>query len=61
VTAPTSRVALGVTDRAVESEHRAIDMVGIADTIVGVDCQVPSAALPGSIRGAFSGLLRQEV
>jgi hypothetical protein len=61
VTAPTSPVALGVTDRAVESEHRAIDMVGIADTIVGIDCQVPGAALPGSIRGAFSGLLRQEV
>ena len=61
MTAPTSRVALGMIVRVVESEHRAIDVVGIADTIVGIDCQVPGAALPGSIRGAFSGLLRQEV
>ena len=61
MTAPISRVALGMTDRAVESEHRAIDMVGIADTIVGIDCQVPGAALPGGIRGAFSGLPRREV
>jgi hypothetical protein len=39
----------------------AIDMVGIADTSVGIHFQVPGAAPPGSIRGAFSGLLRLEV
>ena len=39
-------------DRGVESEHLAINMVGIADAIVGIDCQVPGAALPGSNRGA---------
>jgi hypothetical protein len=37
------------------------DMVDLADTTVGIHFQVPSAALPGSIRGAFSGLLRLEV